>query len=266
VIAALTGGPALPPRAVLVSFDDGYRDVMTHAWPVLKRHRVPGVVFVPTAFPGRPVRFWWDETWQLLARGAGKRVELAGGDTLDLTTPQARTLTHRHIVRGMRSLSPDALRARLDALRSSLGQPEGPPPVLRWEELRALGREGLVIASHGRTHASLPSLSDAALADEIDGAEGDFGRELGAPPKIFAYPFGHFDARVAAALRARGYVAAFSTIPGRNTLPVGDRFAVRRQSVNVAHSPSRIELGLAGFYPGPWTRLRSVLVGQAEPR
>jgi peptidoglycan/xylan/chitin deacetylase (PgdA/CDA1 family) len=180
---------------------------------------------------------------------------------VDLTTPRARFLAYRRIVREMRPLPPHEVQARLGDLRVALGEVSGPAPVLGWSDLRALAGDGLAIASHGRTHASLPSLSDAELADEIDGAERDLGRELGRVPKIFAYPFGHFDARVATALRARGYACALSTIPGRNTLPVTEQYAVRRQSVNVTHSPSRVQLGLAGFYPGPWSRLRSVVLG-----
>jgi peptidoglycan/xylan/chitin deacetylase (PgdA/CDA1 family) len=265
VIAALSGGPALPARAVLVTFDDGYRDVMTHAWPVLRSHRVPAVVFVPSAFPDQPARFWWDEVWQLLARTPATRVAIGDGDTLDLGTPRARLLAHRRIVQATRPLAPDAVRARLDGLRAALAGPADaavmPPPVLGWDELRALARDGLVIASHGRTHASLPSLSEGEIADEIDGADRDFARELGPVPRIFAYPFGHFDARASALLRSRGYVCALSTMPGRNPLPIRDPFAVRRQSVNVMHSPSRIQLGLAGFYPEPFLRLRSVFLG-----
>src|SRR5688572_8302859 len=43
-------GRALPPRSVLVTFDDGYRDFAEHAWPILKHLGIPVVLFVPTAY------------------------------------------------------------------------------------------------------------------------------------------------------------------------------------------------------------------------
>jgi peptidoglycan/xylan/chitin deacetylase (PgdA/CDA1 family) len=51
------GGTALPPRAVLITFDDGYRDNLENALPVLRRHGYPAVVFVPIAYldDGRPL-------------------------------------------------------------------------------------------------------------------------------------------------------------------------------------------------------------------
>jgi peptidoglycan/xylan/chitin deacetylase (PgdA/CDA1 family) len=44
------GGVPLPPRAVLITFDDGYRDNLENALPVLRRHGYPAVVFVPIGF------------------------------------------------------------------------------------------------------------------------------------------------------------------------------------------------------------------------
>jgi peptidoglycan/xylan/chitin deacetylase (PgdA/CDA1 family) len=50
-------GKALPERAVLITFDDGYRDNLENALPVLRRHGYPAVVFVPIGFldDGRPL-------------------------------------------------------------------------------------------------------------------------------------------------------------------------------------------------------------------
>ena len=51
----------IPPRALLVTFDDAYRDFAVHAWPVLKKRALPVTLFVPTGFPDSPRRtFWWD--------------------------------------------------------------------------------------------------------------------------------------------------------------------------------------------------------------
>jgi peptidoglycan/xylan/chitin deacetylase (PgdA/CDA1 family) len=46
----------LPPRAVLVTFDDGYCDFEEQAWPVLREHKIPAILFVPTAYPDHPER------------------------------------------------------------------------------------------------------------------------------------------------------------------------------------------------------------------
>ena len=52
----------IPPRAVMVTFDDGYADFEEQAWPILKRYKIPATLFVPTAYPDHPeFTFWWDD-------------------------------------------------------------------------------------------------------------------------------------------------------------------------------------------------------------
>src|SRR5512138_1997070 len=54
VIDAAVRRIRLPRRAVLITFDDAYRDFGEIAWPILRRHRLPATLFVPTAYPGAP--------------------------------------------------------------------------------------------------------------------------------------------------------------------------------------------------------------------
>src|SRR5262245_58857356 len=67
-VAALKGRAPLPPRALLLTFDDAYRDFAQHAWPLLRSQGLPVVLFVPTGFPDRPERpFWWDRLFRAFA-------------------------------------------------------------------------------------------------------------------------------------------------------------------------------------------------------
>ena len=69
MLAALDGRHQLPRGAVLVTFDDGYRDFRELAWPLLKQYRVPAVMLVPTSFVSEPDQsFWWDSLWQIIDR------------------------------------------------------------------------------------------------------------------------------------------------------------------------------------------------------
>jgi peptidoglycan/xylan/chitin deacetylase (PgdA/CDA1 family) len=75
-------------------------------------------------------------------------------------------------------------------------------PLLDWETIGWLAEEGVVVAAHTRTHPDLRRLSAAALADELEGAASRIEQEIGRRPKVFAYPYGHFDAAVVSAARS----------------------------------------------------------------
>jgi peptidoglycan/xylan/chitin deacetylase (PgdA/CDA1 family) len=248
VIAAL-GGAVLPRRAVLVTFDDGYRDFLTEAWPVLRRHGVPAVLFVPTAFPGPGRPFWWDELHGMVTATRCDEVRSPSGDTLLLRTPQERWTAVRVLNRALKVLPPAKLSARLGDLYAALGAPDFQrPSTLSWAELRTLAAEGLAIGSHTRTHAALPHVSDAQLAEELRDAHADLTRKLERPAPLFSYPYGMADPRAPELLRALGYAAAFISLLGRNQIGQRDPFALYRHSVDIGDSISRLALSLNDAY------------------
>ncbi|MFQ5668581.1 MAG: polysaccharide deacetylase family protein [Candidatus Binatia bacterium] len=67
--AARRGGPPLPPRPVLMTFDDGYRTVFTVARPILRRYSIPAVVFVCSEPVERQQLFWHDAVAQVQGEG-----------------------------------------------------------------------------------------------------------------------------------------------------------------------------------------------------
>jgi peptidoglycan/xylan/chitin deacetylase (PgdA/CDA1 family) len=89
----------------------------------------------------------------------------------------------------------------------------GTHPTMTWDELRALAAAGWEVGAHGHTHAALPPLDDEGLQAELRQPRELLGRELKAPCRSLAYPFGRVDGRVAAAAAAAGYAAA-ATVAG----------------------------------------------------
>ena len=250
VVTAVHDEASLPPRAVLVTFDDGYRDVMTAAWPIMKRHGVPGVLFVPTAFPGSRKAFWWDELWEIVSRSTAAHVRLFGLEPLPLRCPQERWLAVRALNRVLKA-KPAELASRLQRLRDELGPvSEDERWVLDWDELRRLARDGLAIGSHTRTHPNLPALTLGALEDEISTAHADLEREVGGATPLFAYPYGHADLRAVPVLRRLGYAAAFISLLGRNIVGRRDVFLLYRHSVDLNDSLARFAASLTTLYVG----------------
>jgi len=100
--------------------------------------------------------------------------------------------------------------------------------TLDWDGLAELGRRGVEIGSHTKTHPRLPTLSDAELYAELHESREQLEDHLRQPCRFLAYPYGAHDARVRAAARRSGYEAAFA-LPGR-TKP-RDIFALPRVGI-----------------------------------
>ena len=59
---------ASPRRFACLTFDGGYRDLMTSAYPLLSKHNVPFTVYLPTAFPDGLGEAWWLALEAVIAR------------------------------------------------------------------------------------------------------------------------------------------------------------------------------------------------------
>jgi peptidoglycan/xylan/chitin deacetylase (PgdA/CDA1 family) len=239
----------------VVTFDDGYRDVYQHAFPVLRDLRIPAVVYVPSGFVGTNRRLGHDRLFTALRRmrergigpmavGVGNPGERWLIDVLEGDAPPEVAL-ERLIARYP---TPGLLRLA-DALDDRLGltvykAPEGELPVT-WEMLREMEAHGIVAGAHTAEHTVLTNqrLDDARR--EIALCKATLEKGLRRPVKHFAYCNGYYSAGVAQALKAEGFVSAVTTEDLPNA-PGVDPFALKRKVLWEASSA-----GIFGVYSKP---------------
>jgi peptidoglycan/xylan/chitin deacetylase (PgdA/CDA1 family) len=237
----------LPPRAVLVTFDDAYRDFAEHAWPTLRDLGLPVAVFVPTAFPDSEDRaFWWDRVWAAL-----------GVETPDHA---ARLARFRALRSEFARLTDDEVQAEVDRLTARLDGPGPPPCVLGWEALRSLAREGVQLAPHTRTHPRLDRGGRKEVRAELAGAREDLEREIGSAPPALSYPGGGHDPRIVEVAADLGFELGFTTARGGNDVRRADWLRLRRINVGrrLGHEAFRAQLL-------PWWRSGPQRSGPAFP-
>jgi peptidoglycan/xylan/chitin deacetylase (PgdA/CDA1 family) len=261
------GRADLPPRAVLLTFDDAYADFADVAWPLLRRHGLPATLFVPTAYPDAPARaFWWDRLHEGLHGAAAAAVVTPVG-RLPLGSGTERTAAYRSLRTFLKSRPHEEAMDVVDALLDDLGTPPGRSPVLGWDRLRALAAEGVALAPHSRTHPLLTRVGQGRLLDEVQGSLADLEREVGPTAPVFAYPGGGVDATVAAGLAGAGYRLAFTTERGNEPLdPHGagpDWLRLRRVNVGRRTTPALLQAQLLPV-PLPPRRRRAVVAARTS--
>jgi peptidoglycan/xylan/chitin deacetylase (PgdA/CDA1 family) len=211
-------------ETAVITFDDGYAGVFDYAVPFLDDVEVPATVFVIAEAPGRSTGFWWDRPEVVTYDGPRRE----------------RWLTD--------------LRGEQDAILSDVHAESGPGLPMTywpadWSEIRSAARGQISIGVHSATHRTLTTLGDDELEDEIKTSRLIVQQWTGCVPDFFAYPYGLWDARIRAAVRAAGYRASLAHGYGLND-PTADPWALRRMNVPAGISDAAFEAWTAGFHVG----------------
>jgi peptidoglycan/xylan/chitin deacetylase (PgdA/CDA1 family) len=217
LLAAASGGRRLPPRPLLITFDDGWADNEEVALPLLRRAELPAVVFVVSSTINEGDGPWWQETlfaaWRAgrLSANATALQDAIGDDTRSCLTTFDGVLS---------------LAARLvhcaPALRQSLlaGLETGSRrrQMLLPAQLRNLYRANVAIGSHGVTHLPLTMVENAEA--ELRQSREQIGRLVSDDqwPVSVSFPHGRYTANIIEACRAAGYKAVFTSDPCLNPL------------------------------------------------
>ncbi len=229
-------------RYCVITFDDGWVDTYQYAFPILRSHGVPATVFLPTDRIGTATWFWPDRLGHLLMRLASARPDVRRNVRSVLVERWGLTVVPRsgrwldatdRIIEHCKSLAPAIVDDIIDAMsrQAGLSTPTD-RRLLTWDEVEAMGRQGISFGSHSATHRLLPSLDPVELRLELETSlETLRARSINAIP-VLAYPNGDYNEGVAEAARRAGYGAAFTTKPGAEGPRPGDRFALRRIGVH----------------------------------
>lgn len=259
------------PFFVVLTFDDGYRDNLDHAWPVLGRHQVPWTMFVTPGFADRTARLWWLELEEAIRVLPRFSLDWPGGGFSARTgTDTEKQLALARLYWRLRKGPEEILLAAI----SDLGRQAGIDPValverecLPWEVLRSLaGAPGVTIGAHTLSHPMLAKHPEEVARLEIAGSKARLEAELGLRIRHFAYPVGDPGSagpREFALARAAGFDSAVTTRPGQLfDMHARHLHALPRVSLNGLHQSESALRGLLSGLPFLlWNRGRKLNVG-----
>jgi peptidoglycan/xylan/chitin deacetylase (PgdA/CDA1 family) len=205
---------------VVVTIDDGYRDVYEVAFPVFRDHHIPAIIYVTTGFVDGAIWFWWDQLAHLLETApAGLTVFEHAGEVfhLDLTSAASRRTTWHRIADRCRFVSEDHKYSLIEMIALHLGVPlPARPPdayaALAWQEIREMQQAGIEFGGHTVSHPILTRVSLVEAREEIAASKRRLQEILGEPVMWFCYPQGgplDYSADIAAEVAMAGYAGSY---------------------------------------------------------
>lgn len=218
----LRSGQGRQPFATITA-DDGYRDNLTEALPVLERHGVPLTIYIAPGLIDGAVDLWWEVLDEIVHASPTLRLETAGGEiAIDCSTPLSRARANARLQTYFTTeVREEEQRQVLHELARSCGvDPHATRRrmLMTWHEIREAAAHPLVtIGAHTVHHYSLKRLDDASARREIVEAAQILEAQLGEKPMHMAYPYGYpsaVGAREVAFARAAGYLSAVTTRHG----------------------------------------------------
>ncbi len=248
----MVSGQPFERRTCLITFDDGWEDNFTHAFPLLEEYDVPAVVFLTAGFIGTERQFWQES----LARSLFTALERAqdgqstrlrevlaklglNEDTL-LPSDRARARIRENVSRA-KNFSEKERRDLLDAAGELAGGHNGSAAhvdsFLSWAQVRKMAAGKIDFGSHTMNHELLTAIPFDRAQQEVMVSKQKIAKELSKDAIAFSYPSGNCNAQSQQIVADCGFQLAFSTKPGFVKCD-DDRFAIRRINIHEGAAPT----------------------------
>jgi peptidoglycan/xylan/chitin deacetylase (PgdA/CDA1 family) len=256
-------------RFVCITIDDGYRDTLQWAYPILRRHQAPFTVYIPTSFPDRLGELWWLVLEAVVARNEAVHVVLDGRDeTLRCGSVADKRDVFDRLYVWLRGLASEAQLRRVVRALAVQHQVDiaafCDELCMSWDDLTTLAADPLVtIGAHTVNHVMLAKVSEELARTEMDMSRTVIESALGVRPAHLSYPVGDRTSAAAREFRIAnelGFKTAVTTRPGvlfglhRDCL-----MALPRISLNGEHQQLRyVRVLLSGAATAMWNGFRRV--------
>jgi peptidoglycan/xylan/chitin deacetylase (PgdA/CDA1 family) len=209
-----------------ITFDDGYQNNYSVAFPILRQMGLPATIFLTTGLIDTGETLWHLRLNRSLSQTTRSLLQ-SDGHRLDLTGVGSKTTANVEIKKQLAALPRRELLKRLREIVGALGddldepiEVDSPFRMLNTEAIAAMAASGLIeFGAHSHTHPVLSRLSREESQGEIERSIKAVGKLTGRSCELFAYPFGgrrDYNQETIDILRGLGICAAVTTLTGPN--------------------------------------------------
>lgn len=250
-------GRPWPKRALIVTFDDGYADNYTHAFPILRALKLPATIFIATSYMGTCTKlFWWDLVAYCIKQTTRVEIDFSQihHQPLPLTSVRERRKAILRILRWVKQVPEATKNEFLNQLSDAL-EVKLPPDLaagmhLTWEQIKEMDASGIEFGSHSLTHPILANVDEEQLKREVCDSKLAIEQQLGKEVLVVSYPDGrqqNYNQKVQQCAATAGFRYGICYDEGPALEKDYDRFAIPRIHVELDQSRSLFRANL--MYP-----------------
>lgn len=265
LVSFIKNNQPVPDNTCVITFDDGWRDNYTNAYPILKKHGVPATIFLASNFLLNNNWYWEERSKFLLAHlfdciKHGNIPEQSilklqqvfeKYDLMDIFSIDSKQLPARltKTINCIRKNDPEHIDLFMDKLEALTSQPglEEPRRFLTWDELANM-QPVFEIGAHTKSHLDLKFCDDRTASEEILGSRDCISKHLDVTVSLFAYPYGKYNPSIIDLLKNSGFSSAVTLLPGFNAT-TNELFELKRMDIynDVASSVPFFECRILRF-------------------
>ncbi len=211
----------VPPNAVAITFDDGYKDNYTNAFPILKKYNLPATIFLVTGSIDSGTPLWHDRVFNAFRQTKTAAINIDGKEYSLETIPE-KLIALNAFQRNLWISNPVKRDNLVNDLMNELDVQDNNCSIehmLSWQEICEMSERGITFGAHTVTHPILSQMPLEEAVDEIGTSKKTIEDRIKKKVRLFAYPVGRktdFDESIKQALRDTGFLGAVTTIWGNN--------------------------------------------------
>ena len=258
----LQGCRPVQPYSMVLTFDDGYRNNVTHALPILRQFGAPAIFFIPTGFLDHPRPFWFDrldyaaqhartEGQELKIGSVRTRLDCSSKETLResfvgfIRAAQAQDLSDWEFLEEVEKLTV-LLEERAGRSLLSIVAEDPWTAIVNWDEINAVISDDISVGSHTVDHMRLGAVDRSTAYDQLHRSKQSIEVRTGSCCRSICYPKGSFCEETVEVAEECGYTCGLTTIEGLNR--AGDNpMTLRRIGIGVDWSATELLARVSGL-------------------
>ncbi|OGT08076.1 MAG: hypothetical protein A2V89_04560, partial [Gammaproteobacteria bacterium RBG_16_37_9] len=205
ISAWLSKRKPLPPRAIAITFDDGYEDNFANAYPILRKFDIPATIFLTTGHIETTKVFWWDKVNEIIRKTKKPFIHLKdfqdfikdgymhSAESIRLNTMKEKICAMKTVQELFKTFEYNRVNEAVALLQKILDVEEREiecPPMLNWHQIREMSNNGIDFGAHTVTHVNLSGVSSGQAEEEINDSKKIIEENINKPVYGFAYPYG----------------------------------------------------------------------------